>query len=188
MRPAAPEITPAPAGDSGMDPFTVSHFSDRALLHDLKALVAQDRKTTAVLLTRIAEVEERKLYRQAGYDSMFACCLHELHFSEDAALPAHHGGARRPAVPGRARGAGRRPLAHESSADAGSPPDVRERRRAGGGGHAQDPGRDRAAARPALPAAGPAATPAGRPFAGRAGTGGDAVGPGAGRRTRSGAS
>ena len=68
-----------------MDPFTVSHFSDRALLHDLKALVAQDRKTTAVLLTRIAEVEERKLYRQAGYDSMFACCLHELHFSEDAA-------------------------------------------------------------------------------------------------------
>ena len=68
-----------------MDPFTVSHFSDRALLHDLKALVAEDRKTTAVLLTRIAEVEERKLYRQAGYDSMFACCLHELHFSEDAA-------------------------------------------------------------------------------------------------------
>ena len=68
-----------------MDPFTVSHFSDRALLHDLKALVAQDRKTPAVLLTRIAEVEERKLYRQAGYDSMFACCLYELHFSEDAA-------------------------------------------------------------------------------------------------------
>jgi hypothetical protein len=68
-----------------MDRFAVSHFSDRALLHDLKSLVAHDRRTTAVLLTRIAEVEERQLYRQAAYDSMFAYCLHELHFSEDAA-------------------------------------------------------------------------------------------------------
>jgi len=68
-----------------MDRFAVSHFSDRALLHDLKSLIAHDRRATAVLLTRIAEVDERQLYRQAGYDSMFAYCLHELHFSEDAA-------------------------------------------------------------------------------------------------------
>jgi hypothetical protein len=73
-----------------MDPFAVSHFSDRALLHDLKALVAQDRKTTAVLLTRIAEVDERKLYLRAGHDSMYAYCLHELHFSEGAAYKHIH--------------------------------------------------------------------------------------------------
>jgi len=65
-----------------MDPFAVSHFSDRALLHDLKTLVAQDCRTTAVLLTRIAEVDERQLFRREGYPSMHEYCLHELHFSE----------------------------------------------------------------------------------------------------------
>ena len=68
-----------------MDPFAVSHFSDRALLHDLEALVVQDRKTTAVLLTRIGEVDERKLYRGAGFPSMYEYCIRELHFSEGAA-------------------------------------------------------------------------------------------------------
>ncbi len=68
-----------------MDPFAVSHFSDRALLHDLKTLVTQDRRTTAVLLTRIVEVEERQLFRREGYPSMYTYCLHELHFSEGAA-------------------------------------------------------------------------------------------------------
>ena len=68
-----------------MDPYAVSHFSDRALLHDLKSLVARDRRTTAILLTRIAEVDQRQLFRRAGYESMHAYCLRELHFSEDAA-------------------------------------------------------------------------------------------------------
>src|SRR5262245_21958477 len=48
---------PAPAECSGMDPFTVSHFSNDGLLHNLRLLVAHDCRTTAVLLTRIAEVE-----------------------------------------------------------------------------------------------------------------------------------
>ena len=68
-----------------MDPYAVSHFSDRALLHDLKSLLAQDRKLTAVLLTRIAEVDERQLFRKEGYSSMREYCLRELHFSEGAA-------------------------------------------------------------------------------------------------------
>ena len=68
-----------------MDPFAVSHFTDRALLHDLKGLVAQDRRTTAVMLTRIAEVDERKLYRREGYPSMYEYCVHELRLSESAA-------------------------------------------------------------------------------------------------------
>ena len=68
-----------------MDPFVVSHFTDDALLHNLKLLNAHDCKTTAVMLTRIAEVEERKLFRREGYPSMHAYCVHELHFSEGMA-------------------------------------------------------------------------------------------------------
>jgi hypothetical protein len=68
-----------------MDAFAVSHFSNQALIQDLKGLVAQDRRTTAVLLTRVAEVDDRRLYRGAGFPSMHAYCVHELHFSEGAA-------------------------------------------------------------------------------------------------------
>jgi len=73
-----------------MDPFAVSHFSDDALLHDLKTRVAQNCTATAVLLTRIAEVDDRKLYLREGYPSMFAYCVHELHLSEDAAYKRIH--------------------------------------------------------------------------------------------------
>jgi hypothetical protein len=67
-----------------MDIFATSHFSNDALRHDLKTRVASDCRSTAVLLTRIAEFDERMLYRQEGYPSMFTYCLHVLHFSEDA--------------------------------------------------------------------------------------------------------
>ena len=49
--------------------YSLSHLSDRALLRDLAALVAQDRATTAVLLAHIAEVDERRLYLPAAYDA-----------------------------------------------------------------------------------------------------------------------
>jgi hypothetical protein len=64
-----------------MDPFATSHFSNDALKQDLKTRVASDCRSTAVLLTRIAEFDERMLYRQDGYSSMYAYCIHELHFS-----------------------------------------------------------------------------------------------------------
>ena len=68
-----------------MDPFATSHFSHKALLLDLKAQVALDFRTTAILLSRIAEVDRRRLYAGEGYSSMHGYCVHELHFSEDAA-------------------------------------------------------------------------------------------------------
>src|SRR5262249_41004764 len=83
--PAIPAPMYPPPGDTPMDPFETFHFSNEALIHNLRALVAHDCRTTAVLLTRIAEVEERKLFRQAGYSSMHAYCVHELHFSEGVA-------------------------------------------------------------------------------------------------------
>ena len=67
-----------------MDLLATSHFSDNALLFDAKRWVAQDSTTTAVLLTRIAEIDDRKLYLREGYPSLFALCVHELRLSEDA--------------------------------------------------------------------------------------------------------
>ena len=68
-----------------MHMYTLTHLTDAALLRDLTALVARDRATTAELLAHIAEVDTRKLYREAGYSSMFAYCVGELHLSEDMA-------------------------------------------------------------------------------------------------------
>ena len=68
-----------------MDPFATSHFSNDGLRHDFKTRVASDCKSTAVLLTRIAEFDERTLYLPDGYSSMYAYCIHELHFSVGAA-------------------------------------------------------------------------------------------------------
>src|SRR5436309_9595086 len=68
-----------------MSTYSLSHLSDRALLRDLAALVAQDRATTAALLAHIAEVDARRLYLPAAYPSMFAYYVHEQRLSEDAA-------------------------------------------------------------------------------------------------------
>src|SRR6266542_7166140 len=61
-------------------------LSDSVLLHDLAALVAHDRATTAALLAHIAEVDERRLYLPAAYPSMYAYCVGELRLCEQAAF------------------------------------------------------------------------------------------------------
>lgn len=84
-----------------MDPFATSHLSDRAVLHDLKTLDAHDRRTTAVMLTRIAEAEDRKLFLQEGYSSMHTYCVGELHWCEGTAsrrIAAAHAARRFPVV------------------------------------------------------------------------------------------
>jgi len=63
----------------------LTHLTDEALLRDFTALVAQDRRNTAALLSHIAEIDARHLYLQAGFESMRAYCVHALHLSEDAA-------------------------------------------------------------------------------------------------------
>ena len=68
-----------------MQKYTLTHLTDAALLRDLAALVARDRATAAELLAHIAEVDARKLYLPAGYSSMHAYCVGELHLSEDVA-------------------------------------------------------------------------------------------------------
>jgi hypothetical protein len=90
-----------------MGEYTLSHLSDETLLHDLAALVARDRTTTAELLAHISEVDARRLWVPAGHPSMQAYCVEELHLSEDCARKRIHAAnvARRiPAVPPGARG------------------------------------------------------------------------------------
>ncbi|HET7904545.1 MAG TPA: hypothetical protein VFM17_08290, partial [Candidatus Eisenbacteria bacterium] len=64
---------------------SLTHLSDEALLRELARLVAHDRVTTAALIAHLAEVDARRLYAPAGYPSMHAYCVGELHLSEDAA-------------------------------------------------------------------------------------------------------
>ena len=68
-----------------MPNYSLTHLGNADLLHQLSALVNRDRANTAMLLAHIAEVDDRRLYRPAGYPSMFAYCVGELRFSEDAA-------------------------------------------------------------------------------------------------------
>jgi 5-methylcytosine-specific restriction endonuclease McrA len=63
----------------------LSRLSDAALVHDMKSLAAQECAAMADVLARIAEVDARRLYLPAGYPSMYAYCVGELPFSEDAA-------------------------------------------------------------------------------------------------------
>ena len=66
--------------------YAPTHLSDAALLRELAHLVARERVTTATLLAHMAEVDARRLYLPAGYPSMHAYCVEELHLSEDAAF------------------------------------------------------------------------------------------------------
>ena len=63
----------------------LSRLPDQALLEGLKSLVARDRQHSAELVAHLAEVERRKLYRPAGFSSLFVYCVHELHMSEAVA-------------------------------------------------------------------------------------------------------
>jgi len=68
-----------------MHSFELVHLSDDALLRALGTLVSRDRAITAGLLAHIAEADARRLYAPAGYPSMHAYCVGELHLSEDSA-------------------------------------------------------------------------------------------------------
>jgi 5-methylcytosine-specific restriction endonuclease McrA len=70
--------------------YALGHLPDAVLLRDTASLVTRDRATLAELLAHIAEVDTRKLYLPAAYDSMLAWCMGELRFSEHAALGRLH--------------------------------------------------------------------------------------------------
>ena len=69
-----------------MSSYSLSHLSDGTLLRDLSAHLASERASTALVLAHLAEVDARRLYLPAGYPSMFAYCVDELHLCEQAAF------------------------------------------------------------------------------------------------------
>ncbi|HKC61101.1 MAG TPA: hypothetical protein VKB92_13530, partial [Myxococcales bacterium] len=64
---------------------TVALLSDPDLLAGTHELVDHSLCTEADLLVYLSEVDERKLYADRAFPSMFAFCVGELRFSEDAA-------------------------------------------------------------------------------------------------------
>lgn len=70
--------------------YSLVHLSDEVLRRDFHGHVARERDDTAIVLAHIAEFDVRKLYLPGGYPSMHQYCVHELHFSEDAAYKRIH--------------------------------------------------------------------------------------------------
>ena len=64
---------------------TVALLSDPDLLARTRELADHSCCTEADLLVHLGEVDERKLYLECAFPSMFAYCVGELRFSEDAA-------------------------------------------------------------------------------------------------------
>jgi len=65
-------------------------LNNEELMDGLKFLSVQHNKTEATLLMYIAEVENRRLYAEAGYSSLFKYLIEELRYSEDAAAKRIH--------------------------------------------------------------------------------------------------
>jgi len=69
-----------------MDPLATSHLSNFDLLRDFDARVARNHTELATLLTRIAEIDERRLYLEEGYPSMKAFLVQRMRLpTENAA-------------------------------------------------------------------------------------------------------
>ena len=65
-------------------------LSDDALLSEFSARLAQNHADSADLLAYLAEIDRRKLYRPAGYSSMYRYCVGHFHLSESAAYKRIH--------------------------------------------------------------------------------------------------
>src|SRR5438067_4066144 len=64
---------------------TLQSLSNRQLLDATRALARHACEVEADLLVHLAEIDERKLYLESAFPSLFAFCVGELAFSEDAA-------------------------------------------------------------------------------------------------------
>ena len=61
-------------------------LSDTKVLEDLKTLSARENEVTCEILLYLIEVENRKLYLERGYSSVFDYCTRALGYSEPAAM------------------------------------------------------------------------------------------------------
>src|SRR5438874_8931130 len=68
-----------------MKSYSRSSVTNAAVRQSILDRVTREREITAELLADIAEFDERKLYREEGYESLFAWCIGVLNFSRDEA-------------------------------------------------------------------------------------------------------
>jgi 5-methylcytosine-specific restriction endonuclease McrA len=69
-----------------MDSFVRNKLADQSLLHDLATHLSDERAARASFLANLAEVDARKLYVPAAYESMHSYCVGELGLSKHAAF------------------------------------------------------------------------------------------------------
>jgi 5-methylcytosine-specific restriction endonuclease McrA len=69
-----------------MQRFDFSRYPDHALTQTLERESAKDRVALAERIALLGEVDSRRLYRAAGFPSMFEYCVKHLHYSEATAF------------------------------------------------------------------------------------------------------
>src|SRR5262245_49894033 len=70
MTPLLPDLTP---------------LDDKALVAEVSRLARSEREATVLLVARLAELDERRLYLGAGFPSLFVYCTSVLRLSEHEA-------------------------------------------------------------------------------------------------------
>jgi len=60
-------------------------IADKELLVKMSDLSGREQKTTAEVVLYLNQIDQRKLYREAGYSSLFTYCREKLGYSEGAA-------------------------------------------------------------------------------------------------------
>ena len=70
--------------------YRFSHLSDRALVEQARGHLAAQRTSTAGLLADLVEIEDRRIFANEGYPSMYAWCMGELGMTDDAVADRIH--------------------------------------------------------------------------------------------------
>ena len=68
-----------------MSGYALTHLSDPTLVRDFLAVVSRENGCTALMLAYLGEMDARRLYAPAGYPSMFAWLVEEVHLGEETA-------------------------------------------------------------------------------------------------------
>jgi len=64
---------------------TIATLPDRELLVEIERLATDEHQATTRLIAALGELDEGRLYRDAGCSSLFTYCTQALHLSEHAA-------------------------------------------------------------------------------------------------------
>ena len=63
----------------------LTHLTDKILLQDIKVLVKKEKDLSVSILYHLCEIDDRRLYAELKYSSLFDYCVNHLGYSEGAA-------------------------------------------------------------------------------------------------------